>query len=77
MLVIRNLTELILLYGSEKMVYREMVRSRITGVQVDILRGLPVIRKINRVPNTDKVVVCSDERNRLMKVFSDGSVRLK
>ena len=41
----------ILTYDSEKMICREKERSRIRAVQMDNLRGLLGIRRINKVPN--------------------------
>ena len=40
----------ILLYGSKAMIWREKERSRIRVVQMDNLRGLLVIRRMDRVP---------------------------
>ena len=42
----------VLLYGSETRVWREKERSRIRAVQMDNLRGLLGIRRIERVSNT-------------------------
>ena len=41
----------LLLYDSEAMVWRERKRSRIKVVQMDSLRGLVGIRRMNIVPN--------------------------
>ena len=41
----------VLTYGSETMIWREKVRSRIRAVQMDSLRGLLGIRRIDKVPN--------------------------
>ena len=41
----------VLLYGSETMICREKDRSRIRVVQMDYLRGLLGIRRIDRVLN--------------------------
>ena len=38
-------------YGSETMIWREKERSRIWDVQMDNLRGLLGIRKMDKVPN--------------------------
>ena len=53
------------MYGSETIIWKEKGRSRIKAFQMDNLRGVLGIRKINRMPN-----VQSDEG--LMKVFSNG-----
>ena len=42
----------VLLYGSETMLWKEKERSRVRPVQIDKLRGLISIRRIDRVPNT-------------------------
>ena len=41
----------VLLYGSEKMLWKEKERSRVMGVQMDNFRGLLGIRRMDRVPN--------------------------
>ena len=41
----------VLLYGSETLIWREKERSRIRAVQMDNLRGLVGVRRIDRVPN--------------------------
>ena len=41
----------VLTYGSETMIWREKERSRIKAVQMDNLRGLLGIRRIDKVPN--------------------------
>ena len=38
-------------YGSETMIWREKERSRIRGVQMDNLRGLLGIKRMDRLPN--------------------------
>ena len=55
----------ILTYGNETMLWKEKERSRIRAVQMDKLRGLLGIRKMNRVPNAwIKRVVQSNEGSR-------------
>ena len=61
----------VLLYGSETMVWRDNERSRIRAVQIDNLRGLLGIRRMDRVLNARRRVVLNDE------VFTDDSVKLK
>ena len=39
------------MYGSETMLWKEKDRSRIMAVQLDNLRGLLGIRRMDRVPN--------------------------
>ena len=46
-----------LLYGSETMVWKEKEKSRIRAVQIDNLRGLLGIRRMDRVPNAGKRAV--------------------
>ena len=41
----------VLTYGSETMIWREKERSRIRAVQMDNLRGLLGIRRMDKVPN--------------------------
>ena len=41
----------VLMYGSETMLWREKERSRVRAVQIDNLRRLLGIRKMDRVPN--------------------------
>ena len=41
----------VLTYGSETMIRREKERSRIWAVQMDKLRGLLIIMKMDKVPN--------------------------
>ena len=45
-----TLLEPVLMYGSETMLWKEE-RSRVRAVQMDNLRGLLGIRRIDRVPN--------------------------
>ena len=39
------------MYGSETMLWKEKERSRIRAVQMDNLRGLLGIRRMDRIPN--------------------------
>ena len=48
----RSLLVPVLTYGSETMIWREKERSRIRAVQMNSLRGLLDIRKMDKVPNT-------------------------
>ena len=41
----------VLLYGSETMVWREKERSRIRAVQIDNLRGMLGVRRMDRMPD--------------------------
>ena len=42
----------VLFYGGETMIRRAKKRSRIRSVQMDNLKGLLGMRRMNRVPNT-------------------------
>ena len=42
----------ILMYGSEKMLWREKKKSSVRAVQMDNLRGLLGFMRMERVPNT-------------------------
>ena len=46
----------VLIYGSEAMLWREKERSRVSAVQMENLRGLLGIRRMDRVPNAPTVV---------------------
>ena len=48
----------VLIYGSDTMIWREE-RSRIEAVQMDNLRGLLSIRRMDKVPNTRIRRLCS------------------
>ena len=41
----------VLMYGSETMLWKEKERSKVRAVQMDNLRGLLGIRRMDRVPN--------------------------
>ena len=41
----------VLMYGNETMLWNEKERSRIRAVQMDNLRGLLGIRRMDRIPN--------------------------
>ena len=41
----------VLMYGSETMIWKEEERSRIRAVQMEKIRSLIGIRRMNRVPN--------------------------
>ena len=63
------------MYGGESMILKKKKRSRVRAVQMDNLRGLLDIRRMNKVPNARIREFCSvmkgvDER--MMKVFSSG-----
>ena len=42
---------LVFIYGSETLLWKEEERSRVRAVQMDNLRGLLGIRRMERVPN--------------------------
>ena len=48
----------VLTYGSETMLWKEKERSRIKAVQMDNLRDLLGIRRMNRVPNQQIKELC-------------------
>ena len=48
----------VLTYGSETMIWREKVRSRIRVVQMDNLTGLLGIRRMDKVPNAQIWQLC-------------------
>ena len=41
----------VLMYGSEAMIWKEKEKSRIRAVQIDNLRGLLGIRRMDKVPH--------------------------
>ena len=53
----------VLIYGSKTILWKEKERSRVSAVQMDNLRGLLDIRRMDRVPNAwiHKGVVQSEE----------------
>ena len=54
----------ILMYGSEKMLWREKKKSSVKAVQMDNLRGLLCIRRMERVPNTRIKELCGVRKGR-------------
>ena len=48
----------VLMDGNETMLWREKERSRMRAAQMDNLRGLPGIRRIDRVPNAHIRELC-------------------
>ena len=54
------------LYGSETMIWREKEKSRIMVVQMDNLRGLLGIRRMDKVPNTRIRKLCEGTRDEIM-----------
>ena len=60
----------VVMYGSEIMIWREKERSWIRGVQMYILKGLLGIRRMDKFPNSWIKELCVVSK-RLMKVFSD------
>ena len=49
----------VLIYGNETMIWRKKERSRIRDVQMNNLRGLLGIRRMDKVPNARIRQVCS------------------
>ena len=62
----------LLMYGSETMIWKKE-RSRIRTVQMDNLRSLLGIRKMDKVLNAQIRELCGVMKG-LMKVFFDGLV---
>ena len=61
------------MYGSETMLQKEQERSRVRAVQMDNLRGLLRIRRMNRVPGQGSYVEWRRAQMKgLMKAFSGG-----
>ena len=54
----------VLTYGSKTMLWKEEEKSRIRAVQMDNLKGLLIISRMDRVHNKDKGIVQSDEGGR-------------
>ena len=66
----------VLMYGNETMLWKEKERFRIMAVQIDNLRGLLGIRRMDRIPNTrirEFCVVNKSLDKRLMKACFIGS----
>ena len=54
----------VLMYGSETMLWREKERSRVRAMQMDTLRGLLGIRRMDRVRNAQIRELCRVSRVR-------------
>ena len=52
----------VLMYGRETMLWKEKERSRIRAVQMDNLRSLLGIRRMDRVPNAQTRELCRGRR---------------
>ena len=61
----------VLTYGSEIMIWKEKLKSRIRAVQIEKLRGQLGIWRMGKVPNARIKQLCGVTK-RLMKVFFDG-----
>ena len=57
----------VLIYGSETMLWKEKERSRIRAAQMDSLRGLLGIRRMDKVPNERIRELCG-----VTKVVDEG-----
>ena len=64
----------VLTYGSETMIWREKERSRIKAVQMDNLRGLMGIRRMDKVPNPRIRQLCRVTKSGDEKV-NEGALR--
>ena len=65
----------VLMYGSETVIWREKERSRIRAVQMDNLRGLLGIRRVDKVPNARIRQLCGLTKGvgeRIDEEFCDG-----
>ena len=65
----------VLLYDRETMLWIEKERSRIRAVQMDDLRGLQIVMRMNRVPNVRIRELCGVAKwvgEIIEKVFSKG-----
>ena len=62
----------VLLYGSKTMIWKEMERGRTAVVQMDNLRGLLGIMRLDKVLTAQIREMCTVTK-RLMKVFFSGS----
>ena len=58
----------VLIYGSETMIWREKERSRTRALQMDNLRGLLGIRRIDKVPNAQIRQLCRVTKSRDKKI---------
>ena len=66
----------VLMYDSEIMLWKEKWRSKIRAVQMDNLRGLQGIKRMDRVLNTQIRNLCRVTKGldeRMMKIFYGGS----
>ena len=52
----------VLMYGSETMLWREKERTRIRAVQMDNLRGLLGVRRMDRVPDARIRELCGEKK---------------
>ena len=52
----------VLIYGSETMLWKEKEKSRVRAVQMDNVRGLLVIRRMNMVPNARIKELCGEKK---------------
>ena len=62
----------VFMYGSETVIWKEKERSRIRAVEMDNLRGLLGIRRMDGIPNSQIRELCGVMKV-LRKVFSNGS----
>ena len=65
----------VLMYGSETMLWREKERSRVMAVQMDNLRGLLGIKRMDRISNARIKVLCR-VRKGLDERIDEGTVDL-
>ena len=66
----------VLMYGSETMLWKEKDRSKITAVQMNNLRGLLGIRKMDRVPKARIRELCGVTKD-LDKRIDEGGLAMR
>ena len=64
----------VLIYGSEIVLWKEKESSRIRAVQMDNLKGLLVIRRMDRVPNAWIRELCGVKKG-LDEKIDEGMLR--
>ena len=68
---IESLVVSVLMYGGETMMWREKLRSSIKVVQMDNLRSLLSIRRMDKVPNIWKRQLCRVKKGVDEKIDED------
>ena len=73
-LVLHETLVVAVMYGSETIIWREKERSRVRAVQIDNLRGLLGIRRMDRVPNARIRELCRVKKG-LEERIDEGVLR--